>query len=107
MVGWVCLDYTSYIYNLDNKKYTTGRYIVNCDVLNVREGAGTNYNWKKYSELTLNAQTQVLSLCGYKANGLCRGVICDVSEIKNINWGKIPSGWICLDYCKKCSPSDR
>lgn len=28
------------------------------------------------------------------------GVLCDVSQVSE-NWGKIPSGWICLDYCKK------
>ena len=59
-----------------------------------------NYDWLRYSELTSNAQSQVYSKCGYKPNGLCAGVICDVSEIKG-KWGKIPSGWICLDYCKK------
>lgn len=28
------------------------------------------------------------------------GVLCDVSKVDG-NWGQIPSGWICLDYCKK------
>lgn len=106
--GWICLDYTDYKKSTDSSntsssrtsKYTTGRYVVNCEVLTVRTGPGTNYDWKKYSELTANAQSQVLSKCGYKPNGLCKGVVCDVSEVKN-NWGKIPSGWICLDYCKK------
>lgn len=98
--GWVCLDYTTYTVT-ETKKYTIGRYEVTADVLTVRTGSGTNYSWKKYSELTSNAQNQILQLCGYKPNGLCKGVVCDVSEIKNINWGKIPSGWICLDYCKR------
>lgn len=103
--GWVCLDYTSYNYNTESpsKKYTTGRYKVTTEVLTVRTGAGTNYSWKTYSELTRNAQAQVLSLCGYKPNGLCKNVICDVSKVKE-NWGKIPSGWICLDYCEKVQP---
>ena len=104
--GWICLDYTDYSKSTNTsnttstKKYTTGRYIVNTEVLTVRKGPGTNYDWKKYSELTTNAQSQVYSKCGHKPNGLCVGVICDVSEIKG-KWGKIPSGWICLDYCKK------
>lgn len=100
--GWVCLDYTSYKYNTENtsKKYEVGRYKVTANVLTVRTGAGTNYDWKKFSELTSNAQEQIVKLCGYKPNGLCKGVVCDVSKISR-NWGQIPSGWICLDYCEK------
>ena len=85
--GWVCLDYTDYKKNTSSssqtKKYATGRYVVNCEVLTVREGPGINYDWKKYSELTTNAQSQVLAKCGYKPNGLCAGVVCDVTEVKN------------------------
>lgn len=102
--GWICLDYTDYKKDTSSatqsSKYTTGRYVVNTEVLTVRTGPGTNYDWKKYSELTANAQSQVYNKCGYKPNGLCSGVVCDVSEVKG-NWGKIPSGWVCLDYCKK------
>lgn len=107
--GWICLDYTDYSKSTTSittsntstsKKYTTGRYIVNTEVLTVRKGPSTSYDWLRYSELTSNAQSQVYSKCGYKPNGLCAGVVCDVSEVKN-NWGRIPSGWICLDYCKK------
>lgn len=97
--GWICLDYTSYS-NSETKKYSIGRYEVTCQVLTVRKGAGTNYEWLKFSELTKNAQEQVKKLSGYEPNGLYKGTICDVSEIKE-NWGKIPSGWICLDYCKR------
>lgn len=101
--GWVCLDYTSYskkTENLGNVKYTTGRYGVNTDVLTVRSAPGTDNKWLLYSELTENAQKQVLEKCGYKPNGLCRGVYIDVTKVEE-NWGKIPSGWVCLDYCKK------
>lgn len=104
--GWVCLDYTDYKKsNSSNNtntssKYSIGRYEVNCDVLTVRTGSGTNYDWLRYEQLSANAQKQVYEKCGYKPNGLCKGVECDVSEVKS-NWGKIPSGWICLDYCKK------
>lgn len=98
---WICLDYTSKVSSSSSsKKYTTGRYEVAANVLTVRSGPGTNYSWKKYSQLTSNAQVQVLRECGYKPNGLVEGVQCDVSEIKG-NWGKIPSGWICLNYCRK------
>lgn len=102
--GWVCLDYTDYKKSTNTSgntnSYTTGRYEVTATVLNVRTGPGTNYDWKKFDELTANAQKQVKEKCGYEANGLVKGVQCDVSEIAG-NWGKIPSGWICLDYCKK------
>ena len=98
--GWICLDYTSKVSSSSSSKYTIGRYEVTATVLTVRIGPGTNYSWKKYSQLTSNAQVQVLRECGYKPNGLVEGVQCDVSEIKG-NWGKIPSGWICLEYCKK------
>lgn len=104
--GWVCLTYTDYkkenTSNSSNSsnKYTTGRYEVTCDVLTVRTGPGTDYDWLRYSQLTANAQKQVYEKSGSKPNGLVNGVQCDVSEIAG-NWGKIPSGWICLDYCKK------
>ncbi len=99
--GWICLDYTTKVNSINSsKKYTTGRYEVTTTVLNVRTGPGTNYSWKRYYELTSNAQSQILRECGYEPNGLCEGVECDVSEV-NGSWGKIPSGWICLDYCKK------
>lgn len=99
------IDPTNYI-NADlptetsSSKYTVGRYIVNCNVLTVRSGAGTEYSWKKFTQLTANAQAQVSKLTKNRPNGLVKGVICDITEVKG-NWGKISSGWICLDYCRK------
>ena len=107
--GWICLDYTDYNKSTttsntsSSKKYTTGRYVVNTEVLTVRKNpyvSEKDDNWLRFNELTQNAQEQVIAKCGNKVNGLCAGVVCDVSEVKN-NWGRIPSGWICLDYCKK------
>ena len=99
--GWVCLDYTDYKKSTgSSSKYSVGHYVVNTEVLTVRSGPGTNYSWKRFGQLTANAQKQIKEKCGYEPNGLCEGVECDVSEISG-NWGKIPSGWICLDYCKK------
>lgn len=81
--------------------YTVGTYKVNTELLRVRKGAGTGYSYLKFNQLTKNAQEQVKKLNSNKgADGIVKGVICTVSKIKN-NWGKIPSGWICLDYCKK------
>lgn len=73
---------------------------ITADVLNVREGAGTDYRAKSFDELTQNAREQILNLCGYKANGLVKGVIATIMEVQN-NWGRIPSGWICLDWTKR------
>lgn len=81
-------------------KYTLGTYKVTASLLHVRTGAGTNYAKKTYNQLTSNAQEQNKDLGNSKANGLLKGCKCTVSEIKD-NWGKIPSGWICLDYCQK------
>lgn len=74
--------------------------VISDDGLNVREGAGTNYRIKTFDEFTPNAREQILNLCGYKANCLVKGVIATVSEVRG-NWGKIPSGWICLDYTRR------
>lgn len=82
------------------KKYTCGNYkVTKADVLNVRKGAGTQYAAKKFSQLTKDARNKVLKLAGYKANGYVRGLTFTVYEVKN-NWGRTPSGWVCLDYCE-------
>ncbi|MBP9989794.1 MAG: M23 family metallopeptidase, partial [Ruminococcus sp.] len=82
-------------------KYTTGTYTVTADLLHVRKGPSTSYAFLKSSQLTANAQSQNKKLNNGKgADGLVKGCVCTVSQISN-NWGKIPSGWICLDYCKK------
>lgn len=86
-------------------EYTTGHYVVNTDVLTVRSSPKIeDNNWLMYSQLTSNAQKQVYEKSGYKPNGLVKGVECDVSEIVVADgyiWGRIPSGWIALEYCKK------
>ena len=80
---------------------TTGEYVVTADLLRVRSGPSTSYRYLKFSELSANAQSQVKKLNGGKAaDGLVNGCECTVSQIKN-NWGKIPSGWISLDWCRK------
>lgn len=81
-------------------EYKTGDYKVNTDVLNVRAGAGTSYRVKTYKEFTRNAQLQIIEKCGYRANGYVKGVEFTVHEVKG-NWGRTPSGWVCLDYCVK------
>lgn len=81
-------------------KYSVGTYKTTASLLNVRTGPGTSYPNKAYNQLTANAQEQNRKLGNSKANGLLKNCVCTVSEVQG-NWGKIPSGWICLDYCVK------
>lgn len=95
------VNYTAPSVAVSKKKYETGTYTVTADLLNVRTGAGTSYAKKTFKQLTANAQAQIKKLNkGNPANGLVKGCTCTVSQVKD-NWGKIPSGWICLDYCKR------
>ena len=105
--GWVCLQYTKASSSKpvappspSSSKYTTGTYKVTADVLNVRTGAGTNYDWISFNDLSDNARSQIKNLSGYAANGYVKGMVCDVSQVSG-NWGRTPSGWICLDYATK------
>ena len=89
--------------NIEND-YTVGHYVVTADVLSVRRTPKIEDNWLMFEELTSNARNQVYDLLGIRVNGLCKGVECDVSEIKKADgytWGRIPSGWIALEYCEK------
>lgn len=93
--GWISLVYTSRINNIAStqkiSEYTTGTYKVNCSKLNVRTGPSTKYRIKSLRELTKSARKQ---------GGYVRGVKCTVTKVIG-NWGVTPSGYICLDYCKK------
>ena len=82
------------------KKYTTGNYkVTKATVLNVRKGAGTKYAKKTFSQLTKDAQKKIKKLAGKNVNGYVRGVTFTVLETAD-NWGRTPSGWVCLDYCE-------
>lgn len=82
------------------KKYTTGNYKVTAAVLNVRTGPATNKPLKLFSQFTADAQQQIKKLAGEPINGYVKGMTCTVLEV-NGNFGRTPSGWICLDFCKK------
>lgn len=78
--------------------FKTGAYTLTAD-LNVRTGAGTKYDKKKYTALTKDGQKNaVISAKPYAV--LKKGTKVTVSEVKKVSatefWGKIPSGWICL-----------
>ena len=89
----------------EQEDYTVGHYVVTADVLTVRRTPKLDkYNWLRFEELTSNARNQVYDIVGDRPNGLVKGVECDVSKIKKADgytWGRIPSGWIALEYCKK------
>lgn len=100
-------DYNGYIFQgfiylpIIGDKYTTGCYrVTDASLLHVRMGAGTDHLKKSYSEFTKNAQSQIYELVRYKANGYVMGVEFTVYEVSG-NWGRTPSGWVCLDYCTK------
>lgn len=87
------------------EEYRKGHYIVNCDVLTVRSSPEIeDDNWLRYDQLTSNAKKQIYEIKGMKVNGLVEGVECDVVDIieeDGYHWGRIPSGWIALEFCKK------
>ena len=83
-------------------KYAPGNYkVTKASVLNVRAGVGTKYKKLKFSQLTASAQSKILKLTGgKKVDGYVEGLTFTVTEAA-VNWGKTPSGWVCLDYCER------
>lgn len=82
-------------------KSKTGDYKVMTNLLYVRTGPGTNYTKKSFEQFTDNAQKSIKKLNGNKkADGFVKGVIFTANEVKG-NWGRCPSGWVCLDYCQR------
>ncbi len=79
----------------DNKFIVGNTYktLVN---LNVRTGAGTNYDKKGYYDLTVDGRKHALKSGVLKKNTkvTCKDVIAKDNEI----WLKIPSGFICAYY---------
>ena len=85
------------------KTYKTGTYKTTSNI-HVRTGPGTKYKAKTYKQLTANARKQNKRLGNYYYNGIKKGVTVNVSKVVKSGsyyWGKIPSGYICLNYCKK------
>lgn len=83
------------------KVYPKGDYrVTDASLLHVRTGPGTNYRKKTYSEFTKNARQQIYQKVRYKADGYVMGVEFTASQIDG-DWGKTPSGWVCLLYCTK------
>lgn len=80
--------------------YATGRYKVKVDFLNVRKGPSQKYEKKKFFQLSETAKKKILSLTdGVEKNGYVKDLVFTVCEVRS-NWGRTPSGWVCLDYCE-------
>ena len=62
----------------NSSKYVNGNYITTTR-LNVRSGPSTGYGIRKVYN---------------------RGTVFTVKEVRK-NWGRTPSGWVCLDYARK------
>lgn len=84
----------------NNAEEKTGKYVVTADVLNVRTGPGTNYDFVRFNKMTKSAQEQIVKLYGRKKDGYVKGIIFTASKIQN-GWAKTPSGWVSLKYCRK------
>lgn len=81
-------------------KYSTGDYEVTTSLLRVRKGAGTKYSKKKFRDFTVGARNQIIEIAGRPMDGYVKGVQFTALEVSG-NWGKTPSGWVHLGYCKK------
>ena len=85
-------------------KYTVGDYKVvkvgGAGVLRLRKGPAKTYAKVKFKEMTKDAQAKVKKIAGKAVDGYVIGVTFTVLQVKG-NWGKTPSGWVNLTYCKK------
>ncbi len=82
------------------KGYTTGNYKVTAELLYVRKGAGTFYSKVKFDDMTYNARKKIKEIRGYAVDGYVKGLTFTVLQVKG-EWGRTPSGWVCLKYCKR------
>ncbi len=84
----------------DDKQYPLGNYkVTKANVLNVRKAPSITAEKVMYSDMTESAKKKILKIAGSKVNGYVKGLTFTAFEI-NGNWGRTPSGWVCLDYCE-------
>ncbi len=74
--------------------------VCDADILTVRTGPGLTNPKLGFAALSDDARRKVQRLAGRPVDGYCRGLCFNVTQVKN-NWGKTPSGWVCLDYCER------
>ena len=99
--AWFAKSFKTLTESKPKSKYAPGNYrVTKASVLNIRAGAGTKYKKLKFNQLTASAQSKILKLTGgKKVDGYVEGLSFTVTETA-VNWGKTPSGWVCLDYCE-------
>lgn len=82
---------------VSSTNYQPGGYATTVSELRVRTGAGTGYAVKSKSQLTADGQKH-----SNAAGQLNAGTNVTVSKVLKDSggntWGKIPSGWICLEW---------
>lgn len=84
-----------------NGRFEVGKTYTTQVDLKVREGAGTDKNWKKKSELTPDGQNHATSNANAVLQTGTRVTCKEVKTIGNDIWIKIPSGWIAGYYQNK------
>ena len=89
---------------LPEAKYKTGKYKV-IENAPVRKSPDTSSPKLSFIHFTEGAREQIKALTGGKArNYFVTGVVFTASEVKENDkhwWGKCPSGWVCLEHCKR------
>ena len=78
--GWICLSYVR-LDPADSGSGQTGT-VYNCTGLNVRSGAGTNHT--RVGRLAPGTKVEIL----------------ETTKVGGQTWGRISTGWVCMDYIK-------
>ncbi len=83
-------------------EYHPGTYVVTATAIKVREGAGTNFRQKAFSDMTASAQSQNRE---YEPSGKAvykKGTVFIAQEVIRISdqefWAKTPSGYVALMF---------
>lgn len=80
--------------------YELGLYEVKSDV-NVRKGSGTSFDRILYNNFTSSAKQQINRLYpNFKPDYFPSGLRVTISEVSG-EWGRCPTGWVCLKYLAK------
>lgn len=95
---------TKTFHTTSSSKPTSGTYVVTKSV-NVRKGAGTNYDRVYYSKFSTNAKYQVKKIDKGCPDHFPAGVKLTIKKFKQTAngkwWGKCPSGWVSMSYLVK------
>jgi len=93
--GWISMNYVQIVKDgeeddvqdkPENEQKPVTGYVVNCDALNIRSGAGTRYS--KVGKLPAGTKVTVL----------------ETKQQGSMLWGRIKEGWISMDYIQLGEP---